>query len=160
MAFILAENINRKSPYQVTQVDELSVRFVTDNGVRYVVGFTKDIFILDDNGYFFYIICESEPKKQDAKVLQTVICVMEDLFFNAKDSATMYICASEDGRQNTRARLFRTWFASTAMSEEYTLATYESVDDDQGYYYGLILRKDNPAHDRLVQSFLDFLKDY
>lgn len=54
MNVISASTINQKSPYKVVQLDELSVRFKTTAGVRYIVGFTPDVFIYDEGGYEFY----------------------------------------------------------------------------------------------------------
>ena len=45
MNFLSAEEINQTSPYKVTQVDEMSVRFCTQNGVHYWVGLVNDIFM-------------------------------------------------------------------------------------------------------------------
>ena len=41
-----ADRINRKSPYWVIQLDELTFRFVTKNGILYRVGFYQDRFFL------------------------------------------------------------------------------------------------------------------
>ena len=41
-----ADRINKKSPYWVIQLDELTFRFVTRNGIIYRVGFYKDQYFL------------------------------------------------------------------------------------------------------------------
>lgn len=45
MIKLSVDHINSTSPYQVEAIDELSVSFVTDNGVCYDVGFYADTFL-------------------------------------------------------------------------------------------------------------------
>lgn len=156
MNVINASTINLKSPYKVIQVDELSVRFKTSAGVRYIVG-----FIYDEGGYEFYIIPESETAPQDPLVFQTIMAVIEDLFASASESVMIYICAPDDDRQAVRARLFEMWFHKAKAESSYSLYTYNSQEEDGSqYFYGLLLRKDNPSHDTLVTAFMDFIADY
>lgn len=157
-----AEAINVHSPYKVIQVDELSVRFCTNYGVKYMVGFTPDAFIFDENGFDFYIISETEPSVQDPLVFQTVLAIIENLFEVTNDAAMIYICAPDNDKQAVRARLFKMWFEQAKCHEDYTLKTYDSIDavSKTHYFYGLILRTSNPNHDRLIDIFLDFLSDY
>lgn len=159
MNFLSAEEINQTSPYQVTQVDELSVRFCTQNGVHYWVGFTMDIFILTENGYYLYLINESEPKGEDPLVYQTVVAIIANFFAHSASDAMLYICSPSDSRQAARARLFKMWFNKTEDSKNFTLETYSHVDDGIEYFYGIILRKDNPYHEKMISIFLDFLSD-
>lgn len=162
MAKVSAEFINQKSPYKVIQVDDLSVRFITTSGVKYLVGFTPDSFIFDEGGYDFFIINESETAIQDHLVFETIIAVIESLFADTNNSAMIYICSPYDNRQNARARMFEMWFSQAHAQDFYSLTTYDSIDNSTGthYYYGLILKKDNPEHDNLIEIFLDFIKDY
>lgn len=159
MEIIHAETINLSSPYIVTQVDDYSVSFVTEHGIRYLVGFTPDIFIFDENGYEFYIINESEPVGQDIKIFNTIVAIIENLFFNSNNSAMVYICSPQNQLQQIRSRLFSIWFHKARVSDTYTLKTYHSFDETD-YYYGLIIRKDNPEHDILIKMFFDFFSDF
>lgn len=62
------DNINRKSPYWVIQLDDITFRFVTKNGIVYRVGFYKDPYFLGDKAYHFFIANENEsfaPKDTD-----------------------------------------------------------------------------------------------
>lgn len=160
MACISAERINKTAPYRVTQVDELSVRFCTNTGTKYIVGFTPDVFIFDEDAYEFYIINETATATQDRLVFQTVVSVIEDLFYDTAQSALIYICAPDNNQQAVRSRLFQIWFSQANMHEEYTLETYDSFDDGTAYFYGLIIRRDHPLHDELIATFRDFLTDY
>lgn len=160
MASINASIINLTAPYVVSQKDELTVHFVTNLGIRYQVGFTKDIFIFDENGYDFFIINENNTDIQDPLVFLTVQAIIKNLFDNAGDSAVIYICSPSDNRQAIRARLFKMWFAKSPLCNNFSLTTYHSVDNEVEYFYGLILKKDNPHHNQLIDIFMDFISDY
>ena len=159
MNFLSAEEINQTSPYQVTQVDELSVRFCTQYGVHYWVGFLRDIFILTENGYYLYITNESETKGADSLVYETVVAIIANFFTHSASDAMLYICSPSDSRQATRARLFEMWFNKTEEAKSFTLQTYSNIDEGVKYFYGIILRKDNPEHDKMIGIFKEFLSD-
>ena len=159
MNFLSADEINKTSPYKVTQVDEMSVRFSTQYGVRYLVGFTLDIFILTENGYYLYIINENEPQTTDPLVYETMVAVIANFFAHSKEDAMLYICSPSDSRQAVRARLFKMWFNKTNEAIDFTLETYSHVDDGIEYFYGIILRKDNPYYEKMINIFFDFLSD-
>ena len=159
MNFLSAEEINQTSPYQVTQVDELSVRFCTQNGVHYWVGLLRDIFILTENGYYLYLTNESETKGEDPLVYGTMVAIIANFFAHSASDAMLYICSPSDSRQAARARLFEMWFNKTEEAKYFTLNTYSDIDEGVKYFYGIILRKDNPEHDKIIDIFLDFFTD-
>ena len=159
MNFLSADEINKTSPYKVTQVDEMSVRFSTQNEVRYLVGLTMDIFILTENGYYMYIVNENEPQATDPLVYETMVAVIANFFAHSKEDAMLYICSPSDSRQAVRARLFKMWFNKTDEARHLTIKTYSHMDDGIEYFYGIILRKDNPYHEKMINIFLDFLSD-
>ena len=161
MSFLSPENINQVAPYKVTRVDDMSVSFVTLDGVRYLIGFFHDIFVVDKDGYYLYVVDQDTPQRKDPLVAQTIIAIIEDFFNHVSRSAVLYICDVNDKKQALRARLFSGWFNTADDNSKYTLNTYQN-QDDKGvvYYYGLILRRDNPEHDEIVQIFYDFLAEH
>ena len=159
MNFLSAEEINQTSPYKVTQVDEMSVRFCTQHGVHYWVGLVNDIFILTENGYYLYLVNESEPAEGDPLVYQTVVAIISNFFAHSASDAMLYICSPSDSLQAARARLFKIWFNQTQGAENFTLQTYSNIEEGVTYFYGIILRKDNPYHDKMINIFLDFFSD-
>ena len=46
------DKLNLRSPYQLTQVNDLTFRFVTDQQINYLVGFYKDSFFMDEGRCF------------------------------------------------------------------------------------------------------------
>ena len=159
MNFLSAEEINLTSPYKVTQVDDMSVRFCTQYGVHYWVGVVNDIFILTENGYYLYIVNESETAGEDPLVYQTIVAIISNFFTHSAEDVVLYICSPSDNRQNARARLFEMWFKRANVSKSFTLKTHADKEGDTKYFYGIILRKDNPYHDKMISIFLDFFSD-
>lgn len=159
MNYLSAEEINQTSPYQVIQVDELSVRFCTQYGVHYWVGFVRDIFILSENGYYLYLTNESDTQREDPFVYKTIVAIIANFFAHSALDAMLYICSPSDSRQAARARLFEIWFNRTDESKSFTLNTYSDIDEGVKYFYGIILRRDNPEHDKMIHIFLDFFSD-
>lgn len=161
MSFLSPESINRVAPYRVVRVDDMSVSFQTSEGVHYLVGFFHDIFVVDKDGYYLYLVDQDKPQSKDPLIAQTIIAIIEDFFNHVSESAVLYICDVNDQKQAYRARLFSSWFSSAEASQRYTLNTYHNQDDKGvDYYYGLILRRDNPDHDEIVQIFYDFLAEH
>ena len=86
------DNINSKSPYWVIQLDDITFRFVTKNGVVYRIGFYKDPYFLGDKAYHFFISNENESfAPKDIDVYRVITCVLEESF-RQDASAMLYIC--------------------------------------------------------------------
>lgn len=161
MAFIVASEINQTSPYRVTQVDELSVAFVNQYGVRYIIGFVPDVFIINECGYYLYVVNEDDSAQQDSLVGDTIRAIVTNFFLNASQSVMLYICDVTDGKQALRSRLFRTWFSTSHQSNDYTLEIYNNTNSDGvEFFYGLLLRKDNPNYETIINAFYEFLSEY
>ena len=137
----------------------MSVRFCTQKGVHYWVGFVNDIFILTENGYYLYLVNESETAGEDPLVYQTIVDIIANFFAHSTTDAMLYICSPSDSKQAARARLFKMWFNKTEKANNFTLKTYSNKEEDVEYFYGIILRKDNPYHDKMIDIFLDFFTD-
>ncbi|MBQ0119423.1 MAG: hypothetical protein KBS42_06660 [Bacteroidales bacterium] len=152
------DNINRESPYWVLQLDDMTFRFVTKNGVRYRVGFYQDPYFLRDKAYHFFIANEegvSAPK--DVDVFKVITCVLEE-FFRQDASVMLYICDPRDHREVIRDNLYKRWFQSYAKHETLTLQAEEL--NFQGYvvYTGMILRKDHPEYEQMLDSYKSFVQ--
>ena len=118
-----------------------------------------DIFILTENGYYLYLVNETDTGSEDPLVYKTIVSIIANFFAHSEEDAMLYICSPSDNRQAARARLFQMWFNRTEGTEKFTLQTYSNQDDGIEYFYGIILRKDNPNHDKLLEIFVDFLSD-
>ena len=65
-----ADELNLRSPYRLAQINDMTFSFVTDQQIRYNVGFYKDTYFMDDGAYHFFIDnSEHEHGSYDPKIL-------------------------------------------------------------------------------------------
>ena len=151
------DNINQSSPYWVIQLDDMTFRFVTKNGVVYRVGFYKDPYFLGNRAYHFFISNENKAiTPKDIDVYKVITCVIEE-FFNQDSSVMLYICDPHDHREAIRDNLYKRWFNSYPKHDELTLQTEELNFDGYIVYTGMILRKDNPDYEELLDTYKAFV---
>ena len=132
-----ADRINKKSPYWVIQLDELTFRFVTRNGILYRVGFYQDQYFLGSRAFHFFIANDSEasaPKDND--VFRVITCVLEE-FFRQDASVMLYICDPYDHREAIRDSLYKRWFNSYPHNRRLTLEAAEINFDNYIVYTGM-----------------------
>lgn len=152
------DNINQTSPYWVIQLDDLTFRFVTKNGVVYRVGFYKDPYFLGDRAYHFFIANENEASTpKDIDVYKVITCVLEE-FFRQDASVMLYICDPYDHREAIRDNLYKRWFKNYPRHDELTLQAEELNFDGYVVYTGMILRKDHPDYEELLDTYKSFVK--
>ena len=152
------ENINQSSPYWVIQLDDMTFRFVTKNGVVYRVGFQKDPYFLGDRAYHFFISNENNAiTPKDVDVYKVITCVLEE-FFRQDASVMLYICDPHDHREAIRDSLYKRWFNSYPRHDELTLQAEELNFDGYIVYTGMILRNDNPEYDNLIETYKAFVQ--
>ena len=159
MIDIPAELINAKSPYGVTKVDTNSFVFTTRYGIKYNVGFSANYMLTDEDGFYeFYITnVEHKPSPNDMMVMDTVIAVIE-AFFAQSSVVMLYICDTMDHRQRIRSRLFQHWYNSYANRNSFTLINESVVFDEVAYFGSIVLSKDHPEHNVIVEKFHFFME--
>lgn len=149
---------NQRSPYKLIQLGELTFRFVTDQQIRYTVGFYKDTIFMDDGAYHFFIDNSgNEHGFYDPKILEVVTIILEE-FFSQEPSVVLYICDSTDKRQAAHDRLYHIWFYDYARCHEMTLYSDSVTFKNVSYYAGILMRHDHPLHDMILSYYQDFLK--
>ena len=78
---------------------------------------------------------------------------MIEEFFRNDPLVMLYICDPRDHRQAARNRLYIFWFENYIFNSNYRFYS-ESVEfESVNYYAGLIMRKDNPYYDEVVNTF-------
>lgn len=153
-----ADKLNLRSPYLLTQVNDLTFRFVTDQQINYLVGFYKDNIFMDEGAYHFFIDnSQNEHGSYDPKILDVVTVIIEE-FFSQEPTVMLYICDPSDQRQAARDRLYHLWFYDYARSHEMTLFSDSVTFKKVKYYAGILLRHDHPLHDMILSYYQDFLK--
>lgn len=152
------DKLNLRSPYRLSQINNLTFRFVTDQQIHYTVGFYKDTFFMDDGAYHFFIDNnQHEHGSYDPKILDVVTVILEE-FFSQEPTVMLYICDPSDHRQAARDRLYHLWFYDYARSHEMTLFSDSVTFKKTKYYAGILLRHDHPLHDIILSYYQDFLK--
>ena len=152
------DNINKTSPYWVIQLDDMTFRFATKNGVVYRVGFYQDQYFLGDRAYHFFIDnVNNTLSPKDIDVYKVITSVIEE-FFRQDKSVMLYICDPYDHREAIRDSLYKRWFASYPHHDELTLQAEEI--DFEGYvvYTGMILRNDHPEYEELLAAYKAFVQ--
>ncbi|MBQ7530314.1 MAG: hypothetical protein IJT12_01230 [Paludibacteraceae bacterium] len=153
-----ADKLNKKSPYQLTQINDMAFRFVTDQHISYIVGFYKDSFFMGDGSYLFFIDnADKEHGAYDPKIFDVITLVLEE-FFSQEPTVMLYICDPTDQRQAARDRLYHLWFYDYARNHEMTLYSDSVTFKDTKYYAGILLRHDHPLHDKILTSYQKFLR--
>ena len=153
-----ADRINKKSPYWVIQLDELTFRFVTKNGILYRVGFYQDRYFLGSRAYHFFIANDSEASApKDSDVFRVITSVLEE-FFRQDASVMLYICDPYDHREATRDSLYKRWFNGYPHNRRLTLETAEINFDNYIVFTGMILRNDHPEYDELLTAYREFVQ--
>lgn len=153
-------SLNEKAPYKLESSGLYSFSFITEQGKRYEIGFIQDLMISDEGIYQFFISTEDKFKTApDAKIQQTVMVVMTE-FFKTQGVVLDYICATEDNRQAARDRMFHRWFEQAMDKDQYSMRNM-SVEIDGVYYFAtVILRKDNPRFDVVMEAVDRFISDF
>ena len=153
-----ADELNLRSPYHLAQINDMTFSFVTDQQIRYNVGFYKDTYFMDDGAYHFFIDnSEHEHGSYDPKILDVVTVILEE-FFSQEPTVMLYICDPTDKRQAARDRLYHLWFYDYARNHEMTLFSDSVTFKKTKYYAGILLRHDHPLHDMILAYYQDFLK--
>ena len=147
------DEINKNSLYRVKQVADDTVEFSTDYGVEYRINFMTDCTIWEENAYQLVIINKNRrPSPNDEKLKQTLLAIVES-FFSQNENILLYICDTGDGKQSARSKLFLRWFASYSKVSEYYLKNTEIISEGVSNFAALIVRRDNPDVDDIIQEF-------
>lgn len=100
-------HINSISPYQVIKDTEETVRFITDDGVEYMVAFIEDDNLEIDHAYQLVIsnISKTKTKGVDIKIGQTIAAIVNSFFID-NQNVLLFICDISDSHQAARNRKF------------------------------------------------------
>jgi acid stress-induced BolA-like protein IbaG/YrbA len=151
------EAINAMAPYRV-RFDYIShfYCFTTDFGVDIAINFAIDDLITSGNSYQVILINANKMKSpRDLKVKQTVYAILTQ-FMEEHQSALLYICETNDGKQRSRARLFRSWISAYDYNRNFLFLS-TSIVDTEGVdnSAAMIIRKDNPNIVAMVAEFTE-----
>ncbi|MCE7071927.1 DUF6169 family protein [Dyadobacter sp. CY327] len=177
----MPEESNLLNHYSFVEVN-LSYNFVTDSGDQYSAFFVgtnyfEDYLDLNEHvvsfgfspnerrseAFFLDSNCNLKRRaKIDLRVRDTIFAIMEEFLTKFPTKSIVSICANNDARELCRRKLFKDWYKKAS---EYKPTLIEKYDIDlQGAdtFYGyasLILRNDNPRHDKLRDAFQNLNND-
>lgn len=149
------ENINKQSPYHVTQRLEVPcvLSFYTDFGVEYEIVIKSNDTFIPSGAYALDIInVWHQPSPGDQKFKQTLMAIVEE-FFTQNNDVMLYVTETKDKKQAFRNRLFVRWFNTYEHRDQYVIKTAEGKMDGQMNFLAIISRKDNP---KLIQVIAEF----
>lgn len=149
--------INDKSPYWVIQLDDMLFRFVTRSGICYHIGFYPDTYFLDEGAFHLFIDrVHNEHTPADPYVFEVVSLIIEE-FFKETTNVMLYICDPTDHREEARSRLYKQWYDSYENRDKYILSSAAIEFGESVVYAGLLLRKDHPGCELVLDAFDAFV---
>ena len=143
--------VNRHSPYTVFQ-EEHAYYFWTAYDILYMVTFEEDAFGGNDVFWFNLANLSRKNSPGDRKVQDTIVCVIEE-FFRMNRDVLLYLCDTANDQQAMRARLFSRWFNSYEAKQKYILRSDIVEAEGQTDYVALIVSRENPYAEQIVQLF-------
>lgn len=155
MVTLSIENINKTSPYKVIAASKRNaVKFMTDFGVKYIVGFdTSDLLDCAETYQFYITNVNKLASPSDPKLRETIIAIASD-FFASSNEAMIYICDTGDGRQALRNRLFKHWLVDCPQYNNMATLSGEVVDEEGvTNFASLVVRNDHPKIYEILKEF-------
>jgi hypothetical protein len=153
---ISLEAINAMAPYIVHFTQDGLLRFKTDFGVIITIDFIEDDLVTTDESYQI-ILANANKKKSpnDEKVKDTVLAIVTE-FLEEHQSALIYLCETNDGKQLARERLFKTWINAYDYGMRF-FCMFTSIVDSEGIMNAaaIIIRNDNPNLREIVNEFTE-----
>ena len=148
------------NPYLLQEIDDVSIEFNTEKGLRYKVYFIDQSLLFqeypDIASLMFSLnidVIEGNPddSQEDERVGDTIWMILQQFFANS-DNAVLYVCDSLDGRHLGRKRKFDRWFwrydDGSIIKQDSSLA-----DEDQDILSAILVHKENPNIISILDAF-------
>lgn len=148
--------------YQTTHIAKSNeFVFVTESGQTYRVYFDKKAPIfpleeLDEHAIYMGFSCTPKQVKfdrnHDAKIGNTIMWIIANMFASNKRYIITYVCSPEDGQERQRSITFGKWYNESNLSQKIRL---ERKNYD-GTYCGVLCSKKHPLLEELDIALEDF----
>jgi len=143
-----------------------SYYFETNIGIIYEVKFKGTPYLfknttdeISKNIFEFAILVEYNPTSkmppEDKKIGATVVAVFLDFYNKYKNTISIYICDSSDGKEFIRKRKFDQWFTEF---NDFTFVKVDEVIADKNnnkFPISLIISKLNPNRAQIIDAFIE-----
>lgn len=147
------KHILEDAPYELILSGE-NFMFHTDFGIHYSVSFNKEDIVLGGCVTYQLIIRKIEEVKSshDPKVEATILAIINE-FFRSNNEIMLYLCDTSDGREESRDRLFLSWFERHAQKERFTICRAHTTVEGEGLFLCIIIDNRNPKLKAIVEDF-------
>lgn len=147
------KHILEQSPYELI-LSEGSFMFQTDFGIHYVVSFNKEDIVLGGCVTYQLIIRKIEEirSRHDPKVEATILAIIRE-FFRSNLEVMLYLCDTSDGREESRNRLFLTWFDRYIEKDRFTICKAHAEVENEGLFLCIIVDNRNPKLRAITEDF-------
>jgi len=150
---------NLPTRFTLVQQSNNEFIFITDTSITYKLTVFETDLLEQYPGIiyeFSFWPDESNVKKFDARVSNTVIYLIENLLQIKPEICISYICDSTDNRQVARKRLFEKWFLKYGNAYIKLDAEIKGTD----YYHSLITNQNNPYLQHLNNLYFSAIIEY
>lgn len=151
-----------QTPYPLSEIDNYSFGFTTDQQVTYIAYFLEYGYMFYDypdfaaDTYTFNIDIVSgnaDAALNDDRIGITIVEILR-LFFNRIQNVVVYVCDMSDERHMARKRKFDWWFwkySDGSIIKEDGVAVIEDVQ----ILNSLLVHKDNPHLTAIILAYKD-----
>lgn len=144
--------------------------FETNRGFIYKVTFTPTPYLFgedsihSENTYELSLLVGFNPTGEDPPfdhyTARTLATIFGDFYDRSADTITLYICASDDGRQLIRARLFTRWFFYFQRDDFARVDAVLRDTSGERYPICLIVKEKNPQRTEVFEAFMQAITGY
>ena len=147
------KRILESAPYELVLADD-EFTFQTDFNIHYSVSFNKEDIVLGGCGTYQLIIRKIEERRSqyDPKVEATILAIINE-FFQSNSEIMLYLCDTSDGREESRNRLFLTWFDRFAERDRFTICSAHAKVENETLFLCIVIDNRNPRLETIKKDF-------
>ena len=147
------QHIAEHAPYDLLLAGN-DFMFQTDLGIHYSVSFNKEDIVLGGCDTYQIIIrkIEEARSRHDPKVEATILAIIDE-FFRSNQEVLLYMCDTSDGREESRNRLFLTWFERYAGKHRFTIRQAHARIEGEGLFFCIVVDNRNPHLKAITADF-------
>lgn len=141
------------APYELV-LAENNFMFKTDFGIHYSVSFNKEDIVLGGCATYQLIIRKIEEKRSrhDPKMETTILAIINE-FFDSNMEVMLYLCDTSDGREESRDRLFLSWFERYDNYKRFTICRAHTKVEGEGLFLCIVVDNRNPRLKAITDEF-------
>lgn len=153
MIYFSLKRILEHAPYDLV-LSGSDFMFQTDLGIHYIVSFGKEDIVLGGCDTYQLIIRKIEETRSphDSKVEATILAIINE-FFRSNLEVMLYLCDTSDGREESRNRLFLSWFDKYARNNRFTICKAHAEIEGEGIFLCIVVDNRNPKLKAITEDF-------